>query len=112
MLNRDSNGHVIRLSRDLTDHVTCVVTRLGPDGVLLGDPPVQGPLPPRSARPAAPEPTPPPQVRATRGVVWDIAHHMGGGGGFTGSCPRAGAVVTPAGRRWGRNPSPSRAAIL
>jgi len=38
MLNRDSNGHVIRLSRDLTDHVTRVVTRLGPDGVLLGDP--------------------------------------------------------------------------
>ena len=72
MLNRDSNGHVIRLSRDLTDHVTCVVTRLGPDGVLLGDPPVQGPLPPRSARPASPEPTPPPQVRAARlaGGVW------------------------------------------
>ena len=57
-----------------TGHVTFVVTRLGPDGFLLGDPPVQGPLPPRSARPAAPEPTPSPlaQVRATRGVVWDV----------------------------------------
>jgi hypothetical protein len=63
---KEKERHVTRLGPDMTGLVTRLVTRPASDVDLRGNPLLQGPL---SARPAAPEPIPHPQVQAARGVV-------------------------------------------
>jgi hypothetical protein len=69
VIEKEKERHVTRLGPDMTGLMTRLVTRSASDVGLRGNPLLQGPLPPLSARPAAPEPIPHPQVRATRGVV-------------------------------------------